>query len=102
MLTDAELLLCLSPSSIECGVCWRGDHCGMGLFGSALPFASPGHNSELGERVSHTPHSSWGTGNESVCDVDCRAVVSRERCDGNAQGRQECSTQMLDLEESPC
>lgn len=37
-----ELLLCLSSSSIEWGVCWRGDHhhCGMGLFGSVLPFAS--------------------------------------------------------------
>lgn len=42
MLTDTELLLCLSSSSIEWSVCLRGNHrhCGMGLFGSVQPFAS--------------------------------------------------------------
>lgn len=84
MLTDTELLLCPSSSSIEWSVCWRGDHrqCGMGLFGSVQPFASPAITLSS-VSVFLTPLTPAGGQETTVCDCGCRTVVSRERCDGN-------------------
>lgn len=96
MLTGTELLLCLSASSVEWSVCWRGDYrrCGTGLFGSALPFASLAITLSSASMFL-TPLTPAG-GQETTLSVTANCCVS------SASGWQECSTQLLDLEESPC
>lgn len=91
MLTDTESL-CLSSSSIEWSVCWRGGP--SSLWDGVIWFSATsrlfGHNSELSEHVSHTPHSSWGTGSDSVCDWRpssscCVSWALRWQCVGTAR-----------------
>lgn len=95
VLADTEWLLC--PSSFWQSSVWNGDF--FFFFNSAALFASSTITlSTAGPRFSH-PHSSWQTENNTVC---CQAVVSCECCDGNVHRKEECSTQTLDLQKSPC
>lgn len=82
MLTDTELLLCLSFSSIESSVCWRGDHrhCGMWLFGSVLPFASQAITLSS-VSMFLTPLTPAGGQETTVCvEVLCLVSVAMAMC----------------------
>lgn len=55
-----------------------------GVIGLCATLCLLGHNSELNERVSHTPLHSWGTEAALVSVCGSGTVVSRECGDGNA------------------
>lgn len=81
MLTDTELLLCPSSSSIEC-LLERGTIVSVGW--GYLKFCASLTITLSSVSMFLTPSLAAGrTGNDSVCHCGCRTVVSHERCDGN-------------------